>query len=343
MSGMAKVTRLGSEEKEGEKKVIGWRDRHLEVRRFRNNTKRTWMHLVVGEHRITNEKVLRLLKPFNYFSIPDRETYQKIVSLLTIGGQEIDWLDTETTGKLLNLQERVQEKIKEVGRKQRTGEVLSEEDRKILMAVKDLGVESGAFTSLMGNMKGASTQDVKKTSELLGEIKLHDINSFAEVVKTRIEKLDFFKKIAKDPHTYEIRGDNSIHRFLENNMWILDERYWLMHSNQQLRTIVGETIEKDSERRPDFVCGQIGGKLIIVELKRPSHSLQTKDLNQLEEYMKIIEAHFTDFTSFEAYLVGHKISDDLMKTKKYRASSFNIKTYTDFIADAEKRYAEFRK
>ena len=60
------------------KKSPGWKDRHIEVKRYKNNTKRTWMHLVIGENRITNEKVLRLLKPFNYFSIPDKETYKKI-------------------------------------------------------------------------------------------------------------------------------------------------------------------------------------------------------------------------------------------------------------------------
>lgn len=332
-----------TKDKKDDKKVIGWRDRHREVKRYKNNTKRTWMHLVIGEHLLTNEKVLRLLKPFNYFSIPDKETYKKIIGLLTTGGNEINWLDKVTTAEIADLQDHVSERIKDIAFKHKQGKVLLEGEEKILEAVRNLGIESRPLTELLENMVGSSNEDVLKTAKLLEEIKLHDVNSFAEIVKTRIQKLDFFKQISKDPKTYEIKGPNSIHRFLESNMWILDERYWLMHSNSQLRTIVGEKVDSDPQKRPDFVCGQVGEKLIIIELKRPSHSLGTPDLNQLENYLKIIELHFTDYESFEAYLVGHTISDDLLKTKKYRSTNFKIKTYSDFIADAEKRYSEFRK
>ncbi len=324
-------------------KFIGWRDRHTEVKRYKNNTKKTWLHLVIGEHKITKEKVLRLLKPFNYLSIPNQETYKKIISLLAIGGDEINWLDFETREKLLNLQANIKEKIEDVGKKHKEGKKLSKEEEDILSAVRSLGVDNLSVTELITKMQGSSSSDIQQTSKLLADINLHDINTFAEIVKTRIEKIDFFKKIAKDPKTYEIRGKDSIHRFLENNMWILDERYWLMHSNEQLRTIVGEEIEKDPLKRPDFVCGQIGNKLIIVELKRPSHELKVSDYTQLENYLKIIERHFTSYSDYEGYLVGHKISQDLAQTIKYRSPKLKAKTYTDFIADAENRYKEFRQ
>lgn len=324
------------------KKIIGWKDRHREIKRYKDNTRRTWMHLVIGETLANDQKVLRLLKPFNYFSIPDKETYKKIVDLLTIGGKEIEWLDKETVAKIVNIQENIKNRIEQVSQKRKTGKALTEEEKQILEAIKKSGFEFRPVAELIENMTGATTEDILKTANLLSEIHLHDMNSFTEIVKTRIQKLDFFKQISKDQKTYELKGDNSIHRFLENNMWILDERYWLMHSNEQLRSIVGEEVEKDPKKRPDFVCGQLGKKLIIVEIKRPSHKLTTADLNQLENYLKIIEKHFTNYEKFEAYLVGHTISDDLLNTKKYRSTSFIIKTYTDFIADAEQRYAEFR-
>lgn len=333
---------MAREEKTKRDKFIGWKDRHAEIKRLKNNTKRTWLHLVIGEHKLTNKKVLRLLKPFNYLSIPDKETYKKIVTLLSLGGDEIGWLDRQTQEKLLDLQKNIKEKISAVSDKQKKGGSLSEDEQEILEAIRELQLESKTVSDLIQKMQGATEADVQKTSKLLSEINLHDLNNFADIVKTRIEKLDFFRKIAKDPKTYEIRGKDSIHRFLENNMWVLDERYWLMHSNQQLRTIVGEKIEKDPNKRPDFVCGQVGNKLIIVELKRPSRSLQVKDFDQLENYMKIIEKHFTDYSDYEGYLVGHEISDDLKDTIKYRSPKFKVKTYTDFISDAEKRYQEFR-
>jgi len=327
---------------EKDKKIIGWRDRHVEVKRFRNNTKRTWMHLVVGENRITNEKVLRLLKPFNYFSIPDKETYKKIVNLLTTGGNEIDWLDKDVGASLENLDKKIKVELKKIIKKQGDGDTLTLEQHEILVAVKELGLETDTIIELLQNLKGATTIDVNKTAKLLEDISLHDVNNFSEQIKIRLEKIKFFKKIALDNKTYEIRGSNSIHRFLEKNMWLLDERYWLMHSNESLRTIVGEEVEKDPKKRPDFVCGQIDKKIIIIELKRPKHELGVKDLNQLENYLKIIESHFTDYSGFEGYLIGKTISSDLEKTKKYRSSQFKIKTFTDFISDVEQRYSDFK-
>lgn len=328
---------------EKKKKVIGWRDRHTEVKRYKNNTKRTWMHLVIGEHNVTNEKVLRLLKPFNYFSIPDKDTYKKIINLLTTGGREIGWLDFETENSLEKLDKQIKSELTRITKKQNDGGVLTKNERDILVAIKESGLDTNSILGLLQNIKGATTLDINKTTELLKDISLHDVNNFSEQIKIRLEKIEFFKKIALNDKTYEIRGTDSIHRFLEKNMWMLDERYWLMHSNESLRRIVGDKISKDPKKRPDFVCGQIDKKIIIIELKRPKHNLEVADLNQLENYLKIIESHFTDYSGFEGYLIGKTISTDLDRTKKYRSSQFKIKTFTDFINDVEKRYSGFKK
>ena len=128
-------------------------------------------------------------------------------------------------------------------------------------------------------------------------------------------------------------------------MWLIDERYWLLQSNSTLRTFIGEEMsERDKKmygkKRPDFVCGTVGDKLIIVELKRPAHELDVDDLNQAETYLTIAES-YAKYRSFESYLVGNKKSDDLMRRMKHRSSSFKVLTYTDLVRDTENRYREF--
>lgn len=328
------------------KKSPGWKDRHIEVKRYKNNTKRTWMHLVIGENRITNEKVLRLLKPFNYFSIPDKETYKKIVKLLTTGGNEINWLNDDDIKEIEGLDSKISLKVKEIVEKKKTGQILTKNDIEILKSIKEIGLDNNIIVGLLKSIKikGASDVDITKTTEILREISLHDVNNFSETIKNRLEKINFFKKISISNKTYEIRGAESIHRFLENNMWIIDERYWLMHSNETLRTIIGEKVEKDPAKRPDFVCGTVNNKLIIIELKRPAHKLQVEDLNQLENYLSIIESHTGEERSdYECYLVGKEIADDLRKKIKHRSTKFKIRTFNDLIEDVEKRYSDFKK
>ena len=59
--------------------------------------------------------------------------------------------------------------------------------------------------------------------------------------------------------------------------------------------------------RPDFVCGSVDNRLIIMELKRPSHKLVVDDLQQLETYLMVADDYSEKFTSFEAYLVGKRV------------------------------------
>lgn len=104
-------------------------------------------------------------------------------------------------------------------------------------------------------------------------------------------------------------------------MWIVDEHYWLMHSNAALRTIVGDRLAEDDKRhqrtRPDFVCGSVDRKLVIIEIKRPSHALDVADLNQLERYLVLCDEYDSDHKGIEATLVGQRASTELVEPSSF--------------------------
>lgn len=217
------------------------------------------------------------------------------------------------------------------------GEILAKSDESFLVA----------FKNIIGKLPKQEKLAIVQLEELLKDWSLKQITSVSQIVKTRINELVSFDLAVAKEETFEIRGENSIHRILERAMWIIDERYWLLHSNETLRTVIGNEIvkeyKKDESKRPDFVCGSVDGKLILVELKRPSHKLVVADLNQLEKYLKIVELHSQEFISFEAFLIGKKIDQDLLRTLKYRKSIFKIRTFADLIDDTKRRYREFLK
>ena len=202
-----------------------------------------------------------------------------------------------------------------------------------------------AFLEVLEKLPEQRPQAIRQLDSLLQEWNLQQITSVAQTVRTRIDTLQLFKKQIRDERTYELKGDNSIHRILENAMWMIDERYWLLKSNSTLRSFIGEEMSKKDKRkfgkkRPDFVCGSVGQKLIIVEIKRPSKALDIEDVNQTEDYLTIAEKYSSEYRSFEAYLIGNKKADDLSSRLKYRSSAFNIMTYTDLIDRTEQRYQE---
>jgi ribosomal protein L40E len=210
-----------------------------------------------------------------------------------------------------------------------------------------LGVDENhrrAIKELVAKLPKQGAKAIAQLSELMEELTVGQIAAVASEVRRRVGLLNLFKERVVDERTYEIRGDGSIHRLLEKAMWIVDDRYWLMFSNQQLRTVVTKELEKEDQRhkleRPDFVCGAVDNRLIVIEIKRPSHTLDVADLNQLERYVVLCKK-YENYPSFDAILVGSKPSDDLRATMQVRRETFKVRTYTQLVSDTERRYSDY--
>lgn len=202
-----------------------------------------------------------------------------------------------------------------------------------------------AFLSVIKKLPKQKQRALEDLDNLLKNWELNIITNVSNQVKSRLDTIDLFEERIQDPKTLEINGDNSIHRILEKSMWLIDEKYWLLISNKTIRTYIGNELSKTDKKkygkkRPDFVCGNIGDQLILLELKRPSHELTVDDLNQLETYVTLAEK-YKSFTSYRAYLVGSKISDDLKNRMKHRSSSFKVLFYSDIIDNVRQRYKEY--
>ena len=215
-----------------------------------------------------------------------------------------------------------------------------------MMATATAGFKD-AFFRLVEKLPKQGQRALEDLEMLLHNWSLQQITGVTQQVKARLETIELFERQIHDERTFEIRGPSSIHRILERAMWLIDERYWLLQSNRSLLKFIGDEMErKDKNRhgkeRPDFACGMVGEKLIIIELKRPSHVLAIENVNQLETYLTIAEKYKT-YRSYEAWLVGNKKSDDLTSRMKHRSSHFKIVTYSDLLEDTRQRYKDFLK
>jgi hypothetical protein len=211
-----------------------------------------------------------------------------------------------------------------------------------------VGMDEGrrkAIQKIIAKLPEQGEKALEQLADLMEELTIGQIAAVASEVKRRVGLLNLFKERVLDDRTYEIRGDGSIHRLLEQAMWIVDEHYWLMFSNSQLRTIVTEQLLKEDKthelERPDFVCGTVDKRLILIEIKRPSHTLTVNDYQQLVRYVVLCEEYHTDHSGFDAILVGQKKSDELDRTLKVLGNRIKVKTYTDLIGDTERRYKRY--
>lgn len=200
------------------------------------------------------------------------------------------------------------------------------------------------FSELLGKLT-EQEDGYEKLSELLEEWHLLQVTSTSNIALKRLEFLETFEEMIHNDDVYEIRGDDSIHRALERNLWIIDEEYWLIQSDKSLKKFIQQEMEdedkEDEYRRPDFVCATQGGELVIAEIKRPSHTLQREDLNQIEDYYHYADKYRGEnFQEINCYLIGNK-ADEQTESSAENRRNIQILTYNDILSSARDRYREY--
>lgn len=204
-----------------------------------------------------------------------------------------------------------------------------------------------SLKSLFEKLNKEKTVSLVSFEELLREWSLKQITDVTKEVKRRLSELDLFTDKIQDEKTYEIRGDNSIHRILERSMWLIDEKFWIIQSNKQLRTFIGNELAKEDKKyqknRPDFACGTYENTIVIIEIKRPSHELTVNDLQQIIKYCRISKKyHGGKKTNFKAMLIGNAKTSELDETMEF-TQKIELLTYNELVQDCKKRYNEFIK
>jgi len=194
-------------------------------------------------------------------------------------------------------------------------------------------------------IKKKDERHLEELNNIINRISLYGITASINHIMYRLRKIDMFEKMILDNETYERKGDESIHRLLEKDIWLLGEEYQVLQSDKSLRTLIGEYFIKKYKKygrlRPDFACSTFKNKqLIIVEIKRPTYKMIIDDINKVELYRNIAERYASEnFTESECYLIVNSIPRDLRKTVRDRKlNKIYVKTYREVIDDVKIRY-----
>jgi len=230
--------------------------------------------------------------------------------------------------------------------------LLPEDQKKALSTL--LSVGGAIANSIITQLSKVEVKDLKGFVDLLKQMKLSTINSLVTHITSRLSFIALFERVIHDEKSYEIRGENSVHNLLKQNMWIIDRNYSILYENTTLKKILiekwGETLlGRQGQERPDFLCmtndeGSSGSnRIIIIEIKKPSVKLTMDHFTQLMEYRSILQKYSgKKIDEYKCFLVGRELSD-LLQSTDLSNSGFVTKTYTDFIQEARQFYKEYRK
>ena len=201
-------------------------------------------------------------------------------------------------------------------------------------------IESGEMITILEKIEQASEKDIRKLAQHLTSWGLYEINTVVEHMKYRLSVISKFEKLLANISTLEYP---TIHKLFEANLWLLDDEYRLYSSNQQLKTVLDATIEekfkKHEKERPDLIVKSLRHEVIIIELKRPAHTIDSADFSQLNTYANIVKRHFPNIRSVRSYLIG-KEYDEAIRNPEFEKIGIYLLSYFEVLQRAREKYKE---
>ena len=194
------------------------------------------------------------------------------------------------------------------------------------------------------------------TTQILNFIKKWNIieaKEMAKVATGRIKTIEQFEEMVNN----NVSETKSIQPFLEEFPWILDPRIISFKREQTFATLLKERFPdqelEGSNRRIDFICHKANDEIIILELKRPEITINTKYIDQIYAYQAFAQKQYPN-TTVKTYLISNKWHCDdkvrLMIKTACDSGLFAIKSYSEMITDAKQyhfdlieKYNELKK
>lgn len=217
---------------------------------------------------------------------------------------------------------------------------LSDADAETVLQIVVKAAESGAIIEILKKIKEAAPSDIMRLAELLNEWGIYEISAISELIKRRLDILEEFEILVNSLETLEFP---TIHRLIENNLWLLNDNYRLYSSNKSLKKILEDEIEKKFKKhkkeRPDLICKTLLDKTVIIELKRPAELVTPDHFTQLTIYNNVVKHYSPGYRIIECYLVGSKY-DEAVRNPEYENIGIYLKSYSEVVQEAKERYRE---
>lgn len=147
-------------------------------------------------------------------------------------------------------------------------------------------LEKDHYWNVIQNIQSSRDGDIEKFANALSEFGFLEMSIVTNQAINRLKFLDELEILARNPKTLE----ETMHKALENNLWVLGNEYSLIFSNRTLSTAIKDYLNikfdgKRANKRPDLFLGaNILREHLLIEFKRPSISVGRDEENQALKY-----------------------------------------------------------
>lgn len=196
-------------------------------------------------------------------------------------------------------------------------------------------LERSDYRLLLEHIADSRPRDIAAIAEGLNDFGLAEMAYVVEQANARSAFLDQLEQLALNAATSEA----NMHKALERNLWVFGPEFTLFSTNTTLKRQIEEYLKKEyvgkkADQRPDLLLNQnLNGEYLLIEFKRPSHSLDHDDYIQAIAYRHELGKYIS--STIRVLLIGGRRSPDFPQHN--REPQVNVVVFDQLIATARKQ------
>lgn len=216
------------------------------------------------------------------------------------------------------------------------GKFYGEADDKVAVIIDVAldAIELDGYWAVLEKINIASNGEVIDFAGALDEFGLLELANIGTQARNRELFLTHLHNLARAQKTNEA----TMHKALENNLWAFGMEKSLIASNQTLRTIVSDYLDKKykgkhSDKRPDLFLGSgIAGEHLLIEFKRPDKVIGRSEISQAEQYRDDLQSVLPSDVKIDIIVIGKKRNPNVLPNSL--AKGVVVESYEGRIAAA---------
>ena len=215
----------------------------------------------------------------------------------------------------------------------------TEDDTKIdtIISVMIDAFEKGHYWAVLENIDQADDHHIEKLADAFNEFGLYEITMMTHQASAKAKFLDKLQTLIDSPETLEA----TVHQALANNLWVLGYEYSHFISNQSLKKACENLCDRiykgdNASKRPDLYLGMaFNRERLLIEFKRPSHTLTRNDEAQAQRYRDELSTMFPN-DRIIVKLIGGNTGDKIKQQNN--ANDLTYHSFTEIISNARANY-----
>ncbi len=223
----------------------------------------------------------------------------------------------------------------------------------------------GPHTTLLTTLDEVASQADGATDvilDLFERARLVEMYSLGQVAQERVGAVEQLRRLVSSPSTVE----KQLQKLIETAPWILHPDWTPLSFNQSLastrtnfqswylaeygKEIVTSTIGNPN-KQPDFVMLNHEGRLEVVEIKRPQHSLTDEEFDRAFGYLTAVRQFISEtaavrasFPTAHLTIVCDSLNVDALRANSIRTDpDISHKTWHDLLESTSRRHEDFLK